>query len=298
MAQQSQRGISLIRQLTIILTILMLSAIGYFVYVATHNSSSFTNTKINSNANIFSAKAYWIMSLNVVNEMSANAGAMRAIAGDVIFVIMNTKGRLSTASETLNTVPVEDFTSEAKLESDIVSNSIRAGTKAILYDNEPWSYTPVNEQENIFNFYKTAATLAHAHGYIFIATPVSKIDANIDVQISPYVNVLDIQSQYDQATASGYSAHVLPIAKAARQVNAKDIILSGLSTNPRAGIPTPGQLVSDAKSVRPEVQGYWLNIPAAPADCLTMVHPSTDGRCAGPQPQVGIAFLAQLGPVQ
>lgn len=231
-------------------------------------------------------KRYWIMGTPALNEIAANPSARKTIENDTIFVPVKKAVRLITQTNGLHIVPVESFTSEADLASAISSNKINPSVKVLLYDNENWSLTPLTEQQNIVRYYKQAASIAHKHGYLLIGTPVSKTNPQADVQIAPFVDVLDIQSQYDQAVASNYASHVLPLAQAARKVNSSLIILSGLSTNPPAGIPTPQQLLNDATAVTNTVQGFWLNIPSPGIACP---------RCNAPQPQIGIEFLDMLG---
>lgn len=250
---------------------------------ATHPSSQ---SSPSSPSIIPQAQRYWILSASALNELVVNNSARQELAPDTIFVPMKKSEHLAAQASGLHIVPVESFTSEAALASAVNGNTIIPGVKVLLYDNEDWSLTPLTEQQNLLGYYQQAASIAHAHGYLLIGTPVSKTISQAAVQIAPYVDVLDIQSQYDQAVASTYAAHVLPLAQAARKANAKLLILSGLSTNPPTGIPTAAQLVNDAQAVSQSVQGYWLNIPSPGTACP---------KCHLPQPQIGINFLQLLG---
>jgi hypothetical protein len=230
-----------------------------------------------------SAKRYWIIEAPVLNELVASPSVRSALAGDTIFVPDKKAESLSPLAAGLHIVQAESFTSEATLANAIAKKTIPSTTKALLYDNEKWSLTPSDERANPAMYYQRAASLAHAHGYMLIATPG---DPNIGEQIATYVDVLDIQSQQDQAVADSYAGHVLPVAEAARKANGKLIILTGLSTNPAAGVPTSEQLVDDAHAVSGVVQGYWLNVPTPGTACP---------RCKSAQPQLAVQFLAALG---
>lgn len=281
-------GFSAVELLIILVIIGILGVVGW--QVMQHHShgsaSSGTNKTQNSQDALTSQSGrFWIMGAPAFNQVVVDAGARQALANDTIYVPGSGSTPLVSQATGLHVVPTESFTNEANLARAIAKKTIKPDTKAILYDNEHWPLTPSNEQANPLLYYQKAAALIHASGYIFIGTPVSKTDPAIDDQIAPYVDVLDIQSQYDQAAMNAYTSHVLPIAQAARKTNAKLIILSGLSTNPPAGIPTVQQLVDDAQAVNSVVQGYWLNIPAPGKACP---------KCQAPQPQIGIQFLNSL----
>lgn len=261
---------------------LLILAVWYIRQISHNSTTDQTKTSLSS-----SSGRYWIIETQALNELVVDSSARNALANDTIFVPGNSFKQLVPQTMGLHLVKTESFTSEASLASALSDKVITTGTKAILYDNEDWTLTPVDEQLNPLQYYQKAASLVHAAGYIFIGTPVSKTDTQIDVQIAPYVDVLDIQSQYDQSVATVYASHVLPIAKAARHANSKLIILAGLSTNPSAGIPTYQELVNDASAVNSIVQGYWLNIPSPGTACP---------KCHLPQPQLGIQFLSSLFP--
>jgi len=300
----NSKGFSLVELLLTLTVLIVLVLLGLFIWHEQSNQSTLTKeasssrSQLNGAPNKPSTKVrYFIMSTQVLNSMVANPRARLAIKNDYIFVINNPKIQLSSLTAGLKLIKTEDFTSEAQLANHI--DNLPLNTKAVLYDNEPWSYTPQNEQQNILYYYQQAAKLVHQHNLSLIATPVisnvvgDKTNINLFVQIAKIANVFDIQSQYDQNITSMYLGHVKPIAQAIAQASPSTIILSGLSTNPRAGIPTPAQLDADAFSVSPYVSGYWLNIPNKPANCST-IKSSTNGRCAGPQPQIGIQFLMNL----
>lgn len=263
--------------------------VGLWYFYSLYNMPKQTqSSESQSHVSVPQSKRYWIISTAALNDVVANSSARSMLAADTIFVPGKQSELVSSATSGLHIIPTETFTSESDLASTLKSNTIDPSTKAILYDNEDWQLTPAKEQSNPVLYYKKAAALVHSRGYIFVGTPVSKTHPNITVEIAPYVDVLDIQSQYDQAVAATYSSHVTPLAKAASQANPSVIILSGLSTNPSAGIPTPQQLIDDAHAVWGAVKGYWLNIPSPGTACP---------KCYAAQPQIGIDFLNGLGAV-
>jgi hypothetical protein len=231
-----------------------------------------------------SSGRFWIMGHKVFDEMISNAAARRALAGNTVYVLKGSAAsRAAGQAAGIHVVETADFTSEATLAAMLPR--LPAGTGAVLYDNEHWPLTPPDEQADPVRYYQKAEALVHAAGYVFIATP----GATVVPSVAAYADVVDVQAQEVQATPSEYSGKVLPVVKEIRRANPKVIIVSGLSTNPRRGIPTAAQLVADAKSVASYVQGYWLNVPAPGPACP---------RCGQPHPQIGIRFLQLLGPAR
>ncbi|HET9098226.1 MAG TPA: hypothetical protein VFN51_01260 [Candidatus Saccharimonadales bacterium] len=269
-----------------LLAVIALSAALILRYNSSKQNSVASNSDGATASLIPKAQRYWIMDAPVIKELASNPEVNKTLINDTIFVPVKKDLQIVKQLSGLRIVPVESFSSEAQLARAIQTNSISSSIKVLLYDNEDWALTPQLEQANLVSYYQRAASLAHSHGYLLIGTPVSKVNSQAAIQIAPYVDVLDIQSQYDQASATNYAQHVLPLAEGARQANQNLIILSGLSTNPPAGIPTAQQLLADALTVTKYVQGYWLNVPTPGAACPN---------CNLPQPQIGIDFINLLG---
>jgi len=279
--------------------LIVISLTAWFVWHDVFNAHQDHNLDVNSQSNSNHNQRYFIMSSKVLNEMVTNQKVFNNLKNDTIYVLLSSKNPLSSQSKKLHLVLTAYYTSEAALKLAVDNHTINSTAKAIVYDNEPWIYTPKVEQQDPSLYYQEASTISRQNGYIFIATPVikNKSDNLFFSSVAKESDVLDIQSQYDQAVSSVYANHVIPLAKIAQQANPKLIILSGLSTNPAAGVPTITQLLADAQAVQKYVKGYWLNIPATPAFCKTHTtssHHTYNGRCAGPQPQLGIKFLEEL----
>lgn len=234
----------------------------------------------------------WIMGQRVLDAMAAGRGARRALAHDTVYLIPNGVFGLPPGTRGLHIVRTAYFSSEARLARAVRGGTLPRGTRALLYDNEPWSRTPARERAHPVTYYRRAFDIARAHGYLLIATPVP---AALVPRVARYADVLDVQAQAAQASTAAYASQVRRAARAAAAANPKVVVLAGLSTNPRAGVPTPARLVADARSVSGAVRGFWLNVPRAPPVCRRHRR-LKGGRCSGPQPQVGRDFLARLGP--
>jgi hypothetical protein len=207
----------------------------------------------------------WIIQSQALRLIAKHSrGALDPLRNDVVLVPFNRDYPIPAAASHLRIILVGYYASEHNLKR---AKYIYRGTKAILYDNEnqpSWTTTPEIEKRHQYRYYKRAAEFAHAHGYAFIATPLSRKHSRLLAQVAPFSDVVDVQAQWLQSSVKSYSNHVLPLAREVRHANPSAIILSGLSTNSDlGGIPTPSQLVACAKSVEPLVQGYWLNLPTA-----------------------------------
>jgi hypothetical protein len=228
---------------------------------------------------------YWIINQRVLNEMSANPPARAALANDTLYVAGFHPGQMTPAEAGLHIIPLRRYTSEATFARSIANGTIPSYVKAVLYDNEPWPLTPASEQQNVVFYYNQAYSLAHAHGLLLIAAPVP---SRYDAQVAPYADIIDVQAQAKQATASTYVNYIRPLVRDILEAaNPHAIILSGLSTNPTAGDPTPQQLLNIAASTFPNlVSGWWLNIPSPGIACP---------RCHQPRPSTAVSFLSRLG---
>lgn len=224
----------------------------------------------------------WLMTLTVFEHMAANAEAKASLARSAIYVL-NREGKVPPPALTsgLDVIPTMNFRNERHLAEAITQKKVPAGIRAILYDNENWSFTPLAQRRDPVSYYEQASELAHSHGYQFVATPGP---AGVDPGIAASADVVDIQAQGDQSSPAHYEKFVAPIARAVRAANPDAVIVSGLSTNHGRVLPTPRELVSIADSVSSDVSGYWLNIP-----------PPGPGRPSLPQYQIGLRFLEVLG---
>jgi hypothetical protein len=193
------------------------------------------------------------------------------------------------------------FASYAALSSTLAAGRLPAGTRAVLYDNEDWPLTPVQEQQDPAKYEQLAAGLAHAHHLLFVSTPATDLtdvlaphatnhyaaylQLHIAADAARYADVIDIQAQGAEADLATFVPFVKAAAAQARQANPRVIVLAGISTNPSGQAITGAQLVAAVLAVRPFVNGFWLNIPSAGAACP---------RCGTAQPQVAVPVLRLL----
>ena len=199
--------------------------------------------------------------------------------------------------------PTQVFTSFQTMQEAFAKNQIRPSTKAIVYDNEAWEFTPANEQANPASYAQRAAELVHDHDLTFVCTPATDLVRvlapgvhegdmfaqylilGIAADAARYCDVFEIQAQGSEMNVGEFSQFVTNAAQQARQANSNVIVLAGLSTGPSGKVVTADQIYNAALSVLDAVEGFWLNIPGKGRYCP---------RCSDPKPELAVQFLQSL----
>jgi hypothetical protein len=181
---------------------------------------------------------------------------------------------------------VVTFTAVAALGDALAGHRLPAGTRAVLYDPEAWSFTPAAEQRDPAQAAARAAALAHAHGLKIIVAPALNLttvlapassaprwqqflDLRLAAKIAEVADVLDLQAQSLERSPASYANFVREAAAQARAANPHVTVLAGLSTNPPGGVVYRHQLTAAIGASWPAVDGYWLNIPGRGPRCPT-----------------------------
>jgi hypothetical protein len=202
-----------------------------------------------------------------------------------------------------HSISTRSFSSYAALQAAFAAGSIPSSVQAIMYDDEAWRFTPIEEQHNFALYVQKAADLVHSHHMQLIATPATDLVSVLDPlgQGSTYnrflslniikaaaqsADVVEIQAQGSEARLSTYAPFVHAAAAQANAANPHVVVLAGLSTNPDGQKVTGQQLYAAFQATSSDVSGYWLNIPGNQGGYCP--------RCGTPQPQVAINFLRML----
>lgn len=184
---------------------------------------------------------------------------------------------INTAMAGYSTNTVMDFTSYATFQSQVAT--IPAGTW-VQYDNEAWTKTPLNEQQNPALYMREFATLAHQHNLLVSETPAMDLvnvagsvcskqsgetmaHAYLRCQIpadAQYANMFDIQAQSEQGSVTAYSGLVHEAAKQFHSANPSGVVLAGLTTDRGASATV---LFNCWRAVNGAVGGFWLNTQTA-----------------------------------
>lgn len=203
----------------------------------------------------------------------------------------------------LVTVPVVVFSAVADLVKAVTGGHLPAGTGAVLYDPEAWSFTPVSEQRNPGQAAQQAAAAAHAHGLKLIVTPALNLvtlrghssaprwqqflSQRIAAAVAVHADFVELQAQSLERSAATYASFVRQAAAQVKAASPQAAVLAGLSTNPPGAPVSSSHLTAAISATRGMVSGYWLNIPGRGPKCPT---------CNDTQPGVGIQALREVLP--
>lgn len=156
----------------------------------------------------------------------------------------------------------------------------------VLYDNEHWSFTSVNEQRQPATYMRKFAKLAHQHGLKVIETPARDLMAVPGADCTPkpgqttdkayiacglpraarFADIYEIQAQADQPNAADYTRFVKAARRQALAANRHLVVLAGLTTD-RGG--SAAQIFACWKATRKLVAGYWMNTNAGTVSVAT-----------------------------
>jgi len=218
------------------------------------------------------------------------------------FVMNGVKGAQGFP-EGWRSAPTATYPSYAALEKASQDGQVPADVKAIIYDNESWTFTPPEEQHDLDRFEKLAADAVHCAGRLLIATPAADLVPVLSPKIergnrydeylrlgiarmaARWADVYEVQAQGGKDNLPLYTRLVKAAAAEARAANPKVRVFAGLSTNPSGKRVTARQLYDAVQATRDAVDGYWLNIPGGGTYC------PKDGE---PQPQVAVELLRML----
>ena len=249
---------------------------------------------------------HWMISLSAVKHLreADPSGTLdrRFFADPGSFVMNRTKGAQGFP-EGWRSVPTATYPSYAALEKALQGGAVPAEVKAIIYDNESWTFTPPEEQHDLDRFEKLAANAIHHAGRLLIATPAADLVPVLNPKVergqrydeylrlgiarmaARWADVYEIQAQGSEDNLALYTRFVKEAAAQARAANPKVRIFAGLSTNPSGKRVTAKQLFDAVQATREAVDGYWLNIPGGGAYCP---------KCGEPLPQVAVDLLHLL----
>jgi len=192
------------------------------------------------------------------------------------------------------------FTSLLGLESwEITGNYC----KYVMYDDEDWQFTPINDQQNPAGCIKMAAEMVHQEGMKFISAPgidiVNTLDPgntnkyaeylklNIPAMAAKYADVFVIQAQLLENVPAAYTSFVQSAMAEARAANPHVEILAGLTTQVNGVTVDPNTILADINATRGSVSGYWFNIPTPGSAC--------DPSCTAFTPNIAISVIHALG---
>jgi hypothetical protein len=204
----------------------------------------------------------------------------------------NTPGSYGTSSapasnpvmDGVATSPVLLYFSYAQFASDVQSGAITAPYRWVSYDPEPWSQTPLSEQQDPRTYLRQFGQLAHAHGYRVIEAPGRDLGlvtgsicpkpsnqsldrwyvaCNIAGMAAPYSDLYVLQNQVNTTNLTEYAWLFNNVKQQALAANPRIMVDSELST----GYGTPTEMAAAAKSVAAD--GFYLSITSSAISQIT-----------------------------
>lgn len=223
----------------------------------------------------------WLLTLGALQEVMADPVIRAGLPRERVYELLQPGERPMRG---VGALPVVTFSAVAALQDAISRGTLPAGTRAVLYDPEAWSYTPVSEQRDPVHAAARAAELAHAHGLLLIAAPALSLTGvlapgdhapgwrrflglGLAAGFARVADVVELQAQSLERDSATYLAFVGAAAAQARASNPRVSVVAGVSTNP-PGTPVDSQQVITAVHLTQSVvDGYWLNIPFPSRHC-------------------------------
>ncbi|HWG65410.1 MAG TPA: hypothetical protein VG253_27310 [Streptosporangiaceae bacterium] len=240
-------------------------------------------------------RSIWMLTRGALAQVAADPTVRARLLGSPIYQLLQPG---QAPMPWTGSVPVVTFGSAAEMDHAVTGGNLPPGTKALLYDPEVWSFTPVGEQHNPAAAARAAKAVAQAHGLQLISAPALNLtgvlgghggprwrqflDLGIIAQMARTSNVIELQAQSLERNAVVYEKFVRAAAAQARRANPRVTVLAGLSTNPPGPLVTSQHLAAVIRATWHVVDGYWLNIPGRGPRCP---------KCNAPNPEVGRAAL-------
>jgi hypothetical protein len=241
----------------------------------------------------------WLLSRSALAQLVTDPVVRAGLARAQVYEILQPGQSLLPG---VNAAPVVTFPAVADLGDALAGHLLPAGTRAVLYDPEAWSFTPAGEQRDPVRAAARAAELARAHGLQIIVAPALNLttvlapgssgprwrrflDLRLAARIAKIADVIDLQAQSLERSTATYASFVRAAAAQARTANPGVTVLAGLSANPPGAVVSSQQLAAAIRASWPAVDGYWLNIPGRGPRCPTC-HPA--------RPDVAIGALRAI----
>lgn len=245
----------------------------------------------------------WIINGPALATFVSDPVSQRFFAGTKPFVLLRKTSEIAIPAA-WNAQTVRSYTSYKAIEKAFERNAVGTDVRAILYDNEAWQFTPLDEQTHVAEYTRKAAELVRSHGLALISAPAvnlvraidpssadKRYDAFVKLNIprdsARYSDVFVVQAQGSEADVGKYRAFVDAAAAQAKAANSGAIVLAGISTNPSGQRVSAETILAAIHATQNNVDGYWFNVPSPGPYCP---------RCTEFRPDMAIEVLKGLVP--
>ncbi len=245
-----------------------------------------------------STRLTWLFAKRALNQVLVDADVRTRLGQLRIFEIVPVEQPPQVGPEL---VPTAKFSSYASLKQTLADGSLPSWVRAVLYDNEAWSFTPEVEQRAPGRYMAMAAELVHRHHLLFLASPglglttvlrpdvtrraAAYLKLGLAAQAATAADVVNIQAQSLERSIGAYVDFVKQAAAQARRAHRGITVLAGISSNPSGAPVSAAQLKRAVAGARPYVDGYWMNIPSPGPACP---------RCNPSRPDLAITAIRTL----
>lgn len=225
----------------------------------------------------------WIVGRGAIQQMLHNGASpaliRRAFDNGHTFVYGEGPGTPYPSGEI--GVPTITFESYQAIVAAFDDGALPGPYKAVLYDNERWAGTPLDEQRHPARYMAMTGHLLHRHGLLYIATPAPDlmwsvgrpadsysafVSAGIPAAAARYADILDLQGQIRETDVGTYSSFVRLAAAQARTANPRVKVVIGIRTNPGTTA-----MVLAYRATESAGEGYWLNVNGIPSPAVSLL---------------------------
>jgi hypothetical protein len=224
----------------------------------------------------------WVLTATDLRQVESDPRARRVLArGQIYEIVGETIPKAATGD--LAAVPTADFKSVADLEQALKTNRLDPAIRAVVYDNESWSFTPLDEQRHPDAAMARAARLVRSSGRTFISAPGTDLAGRLNKKaaspLAAYLaeglagaaatsgGILDIQAQVAERDPAQFRRFVTAAAAQARAANPTIRIVVGLTTESSLGPVSGDDLANLMAPLVGQVDGFWISDPTSGPFC-------------------------------
>lgn len=184
---------------------------------------------------------------------------------------------------------VPTYASYVALQQAIANGQVVRG-EVILFDQEPWKYTPASEQASPAHYATLIGQLCEADGIVLVFSAAEhslSTALKVDKAAAPYAYAVSVQTQRNDGDPAKFLSFARRAAAALRAVNRKVQVVIGLATDAGGTPVSAADMLREYRSSYSFANGFWLNSNA---------WPPPRGKGCAPEgcPKVAAQFLADV----
>lgn len=241
----------------------------------TAQASPATSPKVAAAVGPSAASLTWVVDWSTAKSIASDPAAVAAIKGATIYEIVRVGGKVAPG---LPAVATLDFKSVSQMAAAFTAGDIAPWDRAVVYDPEHWSATPLSEQLAVVSATAEAKQLAAQYHLTFIATPGTDLMEVLTPGQWPLAKdylqydlagkcaaagpaLFDIQAQALETNLAAYMTQVSGATAQIHAANPATLALGDVTDHiGSSAIPT-ADVVAAIRASEADVTGYFLNAP-------------------------------------